>query len=322
MSNCVALKSKYYEEAEKMLKEQDLLGFVSKISNAILLAEGDQELMAKATYLQVRGLFQFNQYQKALESMDEALKYNNGLMATRLKIIKGIIKGYMGEIPESLEIFKSLIPETKDTVELLDLYLNIIWVHLTPGKNHPLRDLDEVKKYLDLVQEHLDLLPNPQKWRFYNNYSIYYFYQGTYDKAIKILEKSTGLCSDDVLPDLYVNLAELYLQSDESGIAGCVYDYLEKAELIASQQKNYLALGYIFYTKAMTELREDQLFSALDTLYLSFEYFKNAEAHSQACESLLKINEIMDDYKNNRLKALKANLKERLKDTTYFNKIS
>lgn len=73
-----------------------------------------------------------------------------------------------------------------------------------------------------------------------------------------------------------------------------------------------LSLGQTFNLKAEVELREDQFFTAIDTLYLSFEYFKKSEATVLACECLLKINELMDKYRHNNLKSIRNYLKQRL----------
>lgn len=93
--------------------------------------------------------------------------------------------------------------------------------------------------------------------------------------------------------------------------------YLDQAELLGTKFKNHLVLGYIFYTKAMIEIHEEQRFKALDTLYLSLEFFKDAEATVKACDTLLKIHELMDEYKHQSLQAFQDNLKYRLKDTSY-----
>ncbi len=120
------------------------------------------------------------------------------------------------------------------------------------------------------------------------------------------------------------NLAELYLKISEtkgSTMPEVVKEYLQKAEVLGSRYKNNLVLRHIFYTKAMIEIYEEQLFRAFDTLYLTIEYFKDAEATVKACDTLVKINELMDEYKSNSLKSLKENIQGKLKDTPYYDKI-
>ncbi len=313
---------KFYEEARKMLEKKDLLDFVSKISVAVEVSRNNKEMLAKTTFLKAKGLIDFNQHNKALDCIEEALEYNVGAEAFELKKYKGVAKGFLGKANQALKIFKELTFETNDINLLVGVYINIAWVHLTLKNNNPdERNLEEAKHYLDLANEHFDSLSNTRKWKVRDHYSVYYYYNEKYDKAIEILEDSIKYCEEQYLADVYSNLAEFYLKSDTDGISIIAKEYLEKAEILATTYNNDLALGYIFYTEAMIELREDQLFTALDTLYLSFEFFKKAEAHIKACDTLLKINELMDEYKHSSLKSFRENLKNKLKDTPYYEKI-
>lgn len=54
---------------------------------------------------------------------------------------------------------------------------------------------------------------------------------------------------------------------------------------------------------------------------LAFGYFKDAEATVMACECLMKINDLMDKYKNSNLQSLKENLKKRLINTPYCDQL-
>lgn len=313
---------RFFEEAKHMLIKKDLLGFVSKISVAIELSRNNEEMLAKSTFLEATGLSNFNQHRKALESISEALKYNDRTEVFTLKKLKGVSKGYLGFMEESLKIFKELITETADINLLVGVYLNISWVHLLL-KNPNEYNLEEAKHYLDLANEHFDSLSNRRKLKVLNNYSVYYFYKDEYDKAIELLEDSIKYCEEQYLPDIYNNLSELYLkiaETEDSVVAEVANEYLKKAEILATTNNNNLTLGYIFYTMAMIKLREDQLFTALDTLYLSFEFFKKAEAHIKACDTLLKINELTDDYKHSSLQSFRENLKNKLKNTQYYDK--
>lgn len=316
---------KFYEEAEKMLEKKDLLGFVSKISVAIETSRNNQQMLAKSTFLEGTSLVTFNQHTKALESITEALKYNTGIKAFELERCKGIAQGYLGNIQKAKKIFTELLAKADDINFLLDVYINLSWVCLIIYKKTLSESLlEEVKHYLDLGKKHFDTLSKKRKFRLMNNYSVYYFYKEKYNEAIEILEDSLSYCEEQNLADVYNNLAELHLKVVEKD-SGCeceiAKEYLKKAEVLGTRYDNNLVLGYIFFTKAMIELHEGQLFTALDTLYLSFEYFKTAEAPLIACDVLLKINDIMNEYKHNNLKSLKENLKSKLKNTPYHGKI-
>lgn len=291
------LSVRLYEEAKEMLEKRDLLEFISKISTAIEVSR-NKVMLAKTTYLRATGLIAFNQYVKALDFIEEALEYNTGTEAFELKKVKGVAKGYLGEMEEALKIFKELTHESNDIDLLVGVYTNIIWVYLTLKKKN-LNDqyLIETKHYLDLMNQHFESLSNKLKWKVYNNYSVYYFYKNEYGKAIEFLENSIQYCKEEDLAHIYNNLAELYLKSNESDVSIRAEEYLKKAEIIGTKYNNIISLGYTFYFKAELDLREDQLFRALDTLSLSFEYFKEAGAHALVSESVLKINKLMDEYK-------------------------
>lgn len=315
---------KYYNEAKKMLENKDIIEFVSKISIAIEAAQNDREMLAKSLFLKTKGLVNFNYHIKSLECIDEALKYNVGKEALELKKIKGLAKGFLGEVDEALRIFKELSLECNDIDILTDAYINIAWVHFTLTKNTAESIIEEVKCYLDKTEEYFNSLSNIRKWKVLNAYSVYYYFVKDYEKAIDILKNSIRFCKEEDLPDVYNNLAEFYIKMAEeegSDVPDIAKQYLDDAEILGTKYKNNLALGYIFYTKAMLEVSDEQLFRALDTLYMSFEFFKEAEATVKACDTLLKINELMNEYKLNSLKSLRSNLKLKLKNTQYFEKI-
>lgn len=73
----------------------------------------------------------------------------------------------------------------------------------------------------------------------------------------------------------YNNIAELYINlTDDNSLSKITRDYLEKAEGLGRKYDETLSLGQTFYLKAEIELREDQFFTALDTLYLSYSKAK------------------------------------------------
>ena len=126
---------KYYEDAKEMLEKKDLAGFMECIGSAKILAGTDKNLLAKVTYLKVEGLYSFNQFKSVKNAVAEALQYNKGDEAFRLKEYKGIALGYLGEIERALKIFKALINESENNFLLTRIYINISWVHLTLDKS-------------------------------------------------------------------------------------------------------------------------------------------------------------------------------------------
>lgn len=289
---------KCYEEAKKLLEQKDLIGFIEKISNAILLSHDDKEMLAKSTFLKAKGLVDFNQYKKALESIDEAINYNEGIELLKLKKELGKVQVYLGELSGAIEIFEELLTKTDDIFFLIGIYINITWVSLISYKKELNKNmLNKAKKYLDFANQHFDLLSNSIKTRILNNYGVYYFYREEYNKAIEIFEDCIKYSDEKFLPYLYTNLAEMFLKIEEESISKKAKEYLHLAEVLGTKYKKNIALGYTFYTKAMFELREDQFFRALDTLSLSVEYFKEAEAYMLISDSVSKIIELMDEYK-------------------------
>ncbi|MCK4257858.1 MAG: hypothetical protein KAX49_02710 [Halanaerobiales bacterium] len=312
----VSTPKKHYEEAKNMLKKKDLTGFMENIGIAKGLSNNDKVLLAEITFLKVKGLYELNQYKKVIESVPEALEYNEGAEAFRIKKLSGISKGYLGEVEQAVEIFEELLTETEDTSLLVRIYINIAWVYLTVDKSKEC--LEETKKYLGLANEHFETLPNILKRKIYNNYGVYYFYKEEYEKAIEIINDSFKYSEEKDLPKLYNNLAEIHLKLDKGGAVEVVKEYTEKAEIIATEYDDKLEIGKAFYVKAMAELEDDELFTSLDTLYLSFEYFKEAGAYSYAFDCLVKINELMSNYKVEYLKTMKESMHKKLEGTQYY----
>lgn len=299
---------KFYNTANNMLEKKDLIEFITNISKAELLSARDQEMYSKTLFLKAKGLFYFNQHKKALEAIKSALEYNSNEDMLNLRIYEGIIHGYLGEFDKAIDIFKTIITQTEDKLILAKSYLNITWVYLGFDYNKlDDKKLNESKKYLDLVNEYFEALSNKMKLRLLTNYSVYYYFKEEFKKAIELLEACIKYCQEQDLSDVYNNLAELHIKSD---ILETAKEYLEKAEILGSKYSKNISLGHTFKYKAEVELLEDQLFTALDTLYLAFEHFKNAEATTLACDCLMEINKLMNDYKNNSLKALTNSLKK------------
>ncbi len=108
---------------------------------------------------------------------------------------------------------------------------------------------------------------------------------------------------------------------EEDGTPVKALEYLHEAEIIGEKYTNELEVGKAFYNKAMIELREDQLFTALDTFYLSFEYFKQAEALTLAFDVLGKIMEVTNEHKLECFKSLQKTLKKDFKGTSFYKKL-
>jgi hypothetical protein len=305
-----------------MLEIKDLIGFLTNISVAVEVSRNDLAMLKKATFLMAEGLYKFQQHRKALEWIEEALKYNDGNQAFELLKYKGKVLGFLGEVSEAERVFKKLIQMTDDVSEIAGLCINIAWARLSIDKDTPLNEkIEEVKYYLDMANQYFDQLPNEKKWKLCNNYSVYYYYKGAVNQAIELLNTAVQYCSEEDLAYVYGNLAETYLSLDDEDTFEIIHEYTEKAEIIGTKYGDNVAVARAFYTKAMAEVRSDQLFTALDTLYIAFEYYTKAEAYPLAFECLVQINELMNDYKVDRLRSLQNSLKAEFNGTPYFSKL-
>lgn len=312
----------YYKDAEENLEKKEFAEFMQNIGIASFLAAGNN-FYSKILFLKVKGLFHFNQYIKVIESVPEALKINKEFEKQfKLRKFKGIALGHLGRLEEALSIFKDLLQFNIDSLLSVEVYNNIVWANLMLyilEKDN--KNLREAKKYLDLSYNHFDSLPNEKKIKINNNHSVYYYYQKEYEKGIEILENTLQYCDEKDLAKIYNNLADFYLNLDEKAVVIKALKYIKKAEIIATKYNNNFELAKSFYSKGLAELREDQLFTALDTFYLALEFFKKSEAFSHAFDCLLKINEIVNNYKLDRLSSLKDSLKDKFKDTPLYEKI-
>lgn len=324
MSTTIAFSpNKYYKDAQTSLEKKDLLEFVAKVSIAVESSSSDQEMLAKATFLKAKGLMNFNQHSKAVDSIEEAIKYNVGLEAFELKKLKGIAKGYLGSVSEAITTFKELLTEAKDNIMLVRICVNLAWVYLTLDKeNHDKGSLVEAEKYLELANQHFDVLPDLLKRKVLNNYSVYYFYKGEYEKSITVLNEAFKYAEEKDFPKLYNNLAEVLIKYDEGSDteSSSIIEYLDKSEMIASKFDDKIELAFSLYARAKLEVQEEQIFSALDTLYLAFNYFTEAEAYSYSLECLFKINELVNDYKAECMRTMQKKLHNKVKSNPYYEK--
>lgn len=161
----------YINAAQKLLEKKDLLGFLENITISVFLSRNEKKMLSKATFLRIEGLMAFNQHEKLLEYVDEAISYSTGESYFKLKEFKGKAKGYLGHLEDSKRIFKELLNHTEDINLLIDTYINISWVNLTVNKDKTEEALNEAKQYLDIAMEKLTLLENSRKWRILNNIS-------------------------------------------------------------------------------------------------------------------------------------------------------
>lgn len=312
----------YYQKAKKCLDQRKLINFIENIGSAAALAQNDRDLQGDILFMKVKGLMAFQQHQLALDSVSVALQMNEGAKAFRLKKYQGVSLGYLGYYDRAIQIFKDLLDTTDDPVLLVEAYINLTWVYLTSYDTYREDSaLKEVSRYLDLIYENFEHINNLKKVRYYMNHCTYYAFLGRYEEAIDIQAEAIPYCNEQHLPEVYNNLAAVYLQGDKNGVSDYVYDYTRQVEIIGEKYESYLEMGKAFTTKALAELREDQLFAALDTLYLALEHFKKAEAYPWAFECLVQINEIVNDYKIDRLKSLKRDLKGKFFNTPYYNQI-
>lgn len=316
---------KSYKKAENMLQEKNLVNFMENIGIMTALSTSE-ELLGKTFFLKVKGLYEFRHLKKALENIPQAIEYcNEKEQLLQLEKYKGLIFGYLGKLKKAEIIFKEILKKNteSDKIEFfVEMCLNLTWVYLLKQRTEPQSEnLENVKKFLDKTYLNFESLPNVLKTKIFNNYSIYYYYKKEYEKSINFLEQALEFCEEKDSPKIYNNLAEIYLESDNHGISELVKDYTKKAEVIGAKYGDNLAQAKAFYTNAMVALRENQFFTALDILYLSFEHFKDAEAFPYAFDCLLKINEIVSKYKIDCLKSVKDSLKIKLQGTAYYEKI-
>lgn len=311
----------YYQEAQKMLEKKDLLKFVENIAIAKVMAESNEDLLAKVTFLKIQGLIEFNQHKGCLDSIAEALQFNKGDELIRLKHYEGIVYGFLGESKKAVNILKELVNQTTEGQCLLEVYLTLAWVYLVLEKEAAKDTCLELgKHYLDLVHVNFDTLSDTLKRKLLNNYNVYYYRKGQYNEAIEVLNQAIQYCEKKDLPKIYNAIAEALLQANPKECLSLdeIREYLDKAEVIASEYDDNIQLGKSFDVRGTAYLKGDQLFKSLDAYYLAFEHFKKAEAYPYAFDSLIKINQVIHEYKIDALQSLGENFKEAFKGTAYY----
>ncbi len=297
----------FYQNAEKSKKYNDVVSFMENIGSAKAIAIGNDRLYSKAIRLHVTGLFSLSKYQETLKVIPEALLYcadSNDYFA--IKSIEGLIYLYFGELSTGLNILLELQEKAVGSNEIVEGYLNLFTGFSYRFEAFGLeKDLKEMKKYLDLIELDVDSTTNYLKSTYLNNVGVYYYYKRDLEKSIEYLEEAAKYYSEEKLPFSYRNIASTLIEFEKDGISEKTKNYLREIEIIGTKYQNYCSIGRGLYLQALVELGEDQVFTALDTLNLAFEYFMKAERYSIAVECLEKSNEILNNYTSKELKSLK-----------------
>ncbi|MCK4260236.1 MAG: hypothetical protein KAX49_14760 [Halanaerobiales bacterium] len=306
---------KYYEEAKNMLKKKDFVEFVSKISVAVESSHNDKDMLAKTSFLKVKGLIVFNQYRKALKNISEALKHNEGIEEFKLTKYRGVALGYLGELKQAINIFKELLTKTDDINLLVETYINIVWAYLSLNRIESKEEnLKEAKLYLDLINKHVDCLNSQKLRQLYTNYSDYYYFVGDYNKAIELQQKAIDFCEEENLPKVYNNLAELHLKYDEFDI---VEKYVHDAEVLAYEYDNSFEFAQSQYILGMAYQKDKQFLNAKDCLYVALAYFCKAQAYTYAFNCFKKMLEISQVFNIESIKLLEKSVKVYFEDTPF-----
>ena len=287
----------YYNEAEKMLEENNLIAFMENIGSAKVLAE-DEEALAKITFLTVKGLLQFHQHKKGLEKVEEALQYNKGRDALIIKQYAGIMHGYLNDFEKAISIFESIIEETDWGKLLYHCYHSIAWIRLlsysTGKEDYPV--LKKVKKNLDMAFDYIEQISDRKKINFYDNYSIYWHYREDAKKAIDLLKESLQYCDERDLAEKYIKLAEFYWDSNLENRYQKMAEYVKKTEDLTIKFNDKLTIAKKLSIRARLEIKEGQIPTAVNTLFTALRYFNEVESYPYASDCIKEINRLMKEY--------------------------
>ena len=254
-----------------------------------------------------------------MECIAQAKHYNYGERILHLKNYEGVIYGYFGEVEKAERIFKDVLTEVTETQFATEVCLNLVWLYNTVSQ---IKNLEGSKKYLDKANSNFTFLTRTLKFKLLQNYSVYYYFLQDYDKAEESLNEAFNYAEEKDLPALYNNLAEVHLKISENGLTlTSIKDYLDKAEVIASKYNNKMEMAFSFYTRAMLELKEERLLTALDALYLAFDYFTEVEAYSYSLKCLFKINELVNEYKVECMKTMQEKLYLKVEGNPFYENV-
>lgn len=315
--------SEYLEKAEESIRQKRFEDFMRLIGGAEAVA-ADPEMWSQVLYVKAKGLYQFGRCNHALEAIEMALEANQNMKNyVRLAKFKASILAYKGQYREALRLLKELLTHTDDHYLLSEVYINISWVLLEYYKREPLEmTLDEIKFYLDEADEVLLKVDSVEKKRrILNNYAEYYKFKKNYEAARKMLEEELKFCSESQLPEVYNDLAQVYL---EQGHEDVMEKFLHDAELIASRYDNDMEVARALYTKAIARMKRndrDDLVSVIDSLSIAFYNFTSCGAYNNAFDCFIKITEVCNALKHDCATTLKEQFKEMFSETACKNAI-
>lgn len=307
----------FYELARASLDTGDFFGFVEGLSKAELLAQDDPKAMADIYFLKVRGLMKFSHYQRVIQVSPRALEYLDGEKRFRVRNWEGVSHANLGYIKMAESIFLQVLSQAGEEKKILfETYLNLVWLYLTIDReNFSDKSLVKAKKYLDLASRGFEGASDQSKWRFCQNLSTYYFHVGQFDAAKEVLEESIGYSQERELPQVYTNLAEIYLKLGD--VSEKFFGYCRDAETIGIKYDDYLSIGNSKSAMAMFELSENRVISCIDYLYQALENYRKSEAYAHAFECLEKVTKITSDYKIERMMSIGKALDREFDCTAY-----
>lgn len=316
----VVSAEKFYEEAKEMLKKKDSMAFMETISYAKLLSK-DTGLYSKVVFLKAKGLYILREFDKALISIEEALKYNSNDDRVRLLKFKGLIFYHRGFFNKSINVYDKLLDQT-DNIELkTELYINLSAIYLTMYRTYEedQKHLDEAFKWLKNTDTYFDSIKKDVNRKLICiNFGEYYYLVGNINQAIKIQEQAIQYCQEKDLPEVYNNLAELCVMSSYLPKAK---EYLRDVEILGEKYHNNLEIAKGFYTNSKVELVNEEYLRAVDSLYLALDFFIDAEALPYAFKCFHKIIEVSKQFDNVCINSLQKGIKGFFKNTPFFEKM-
>ncbi len=291
----------YYNQALTSLDEHNLASFMESIGAAKVLAvTNNPDLLPGINFLKIKGLFKLKEYQILINSITEALTDQTGNNLFKLQCYYGLAQLYTGQIEQALVTMTKAQQQAAGSESSVEGYLNIVMGYICQYiTTREEAALDQCKHYLDLIEPHLPNVSNMLRYSYCNNYGVYYFHRRDLENSLQYIREAVQYCPEHKLPSLYNNLSDVLLKADPDGLPVDVEKYTNLAETIGLEHKDYTEVGRAFYLKAQFELRDDQLGTALDSLYMAFEYFKTAQALKFAIETLEKIQNLLQQLTSN-----------------------
>lgn len=319
----VSIVSEYLEKAEESIRQKNFEDFMRFIGGAEAVS-ADADSWSQLLYVKAKGFYRFGKWEHALEAIETALAANQNMKNyVRLAKFKASILAYKGQYREAMRLLKELLAQTDDHYLRSEIYINISWVLLEYYKREPMDEtLDEVKFYLDEADEIMMKVDSlDKKRRILNNYAEYYKFKKDYESARKMLEEELKCCTESELPEVYNDLAQVYL---EQGHEDVMEKFLHDAELIASRYDNDMEVARALYTKAIALMKRNErndLISVIDSLSIAFYNFTSCGAYNNAFDCFITITEVCDTLKHDCATTLKEQIKEMFSETACKNAI-